>query len=342
LGADKKLVLPARRESDKQAITFGEIYGHDRQKAFLRAAVTAGRLAHAYLFHGCEGIGKKTMAGVFAAALLCDRGADEACGSCLACRKVKSGNHPDLIRMAAEGAFIKMQAVRELMAAMAFRPMEGGRRIFIIEDADRMHHTAANALLKTLEEPAAANVLLLVTAKPFLLPRTILSRCQQLRFSPLPRETVARFLREAAAVDENTARAIAAGAEGSIARARQLLGEDFLEARQEIMGRIADPGVGAPLERLALLRCLGRSKKDIPDRLSLLQSCFRDAMIWKETGDVAALAHADRRDDIRRLARLNTEDLLFNLETVAASLRSLEANANKSLTLEAMTFTLRL
>jgi len=323
-------------------MSFAEVYGHDRQKALLQAAIAGGRLAHAYLFHGRAGIGKKEVAEAFAAAILCDRGKDDACRACLACKKVRSGNHPDLIRVAPTGAFIKMQAVRELVGAMAFRPLEGGRRLFIIDDADRMHHTAANALLKTLEEPAAANILLLVTAKPFLLPRTIISRCQQLRFSPLPRETVARYLQTAAAVGEDTARTIAAGAEGSIARARQLLREDYLADTAGIMQHLAGDHAGDALQRLALLRHLGKSKKDIPDRLSLLQSCFRDALVWKELRQEDMLVHRDHRDVIRRLARLTTEDLLFNLENIAASLRALDANANKALTLEAMTFTLRL
>ncbi len=323
-------------------MSFADIYGHDRQKALLQAAVAGGRLAHAYLFHGGAGIGKKAVAEAFAAAVLCGRGEGDACRACLACKKVKSGNHPDLIHVAPAGAFIKMQAVRELMGAMAFRPLEGGRRLFIIDDADRLHPAAANALLKTLEEPAAANILILVTAKPYLLPRTIISRCQQLRFSPLPRETLSRCLRETAAVDMGTARAIAASAEGSVARALQLLREDYLVDSVEMLKRLAADTAGAPLPRLALLRYLGRSRKDLADKLLLLQSCFRDAMIWKELRQENMLVHREHRDDIRRLARLTTAELLFNLETVAASLRALEANANKALTLEAMTFTLRL
>ena len=195
------------------------VYGHERQKEQLGAAIASGRLAHAYLFHGRDGIGKKEVAKAFATAVLCGKGRPEACNACRSCKKVKSGNHPDLITVKPDGAFIKMQAVRELIGIMAFRPMEGGRRLFLIDDADRLHPAAANALLKTLEEPAAANIIILITAKPYLLPRTIISRCQQLRFRPLRRETVARFLEEQAGLEATVARALAASAEGSIARA---------------------------------------------------------------------------------------------------------------------------
>ncbi len=321
---------------------FGDIYGHDRQKDLLQAAVAGGRLAHAYLFCGREGIGKQAVAAAFAAAVLCARKTPDACGACLSCKKVNSGNHPDLIRVRPEGVFIKLQAVRELIGAMAFRPLEGGRRVFIIDEADRMHQVAANALLKTLEEPAAANILILVTAKPYLLPRTIVSRCQQLRFNPLRQETVSRFLEEQNGLDPAVAAAIAAGAEGSIARALQLRREDYLADREGILQRLAAAGAGTPLQRLALFRYLGRSKKDLVDKLGLLQSCFRDALVWKELEDEGRLVHGDRKELIRDVARLSTEDLLFNMDAVNASLRALEANANKLLTLEAMTFTLRL
>jgi len=319
-----------------------DVYGHERQKEQLGAAITNGRLAHAYLFHGRDGIGKKGVAKAFAAAVLCGKGRPEACDACLSCKKVKSGNHPDLIMVKPDGAFIKMQAVREMIGAMAFRPLEGGRRLFLIDDADRLHPAAANALLKTLEEPAAANIIILITAKPYLLPRTIISRCQQLRFRPLRRETIARFLEEQAGLEAAAARALAASAEGGIARALQLQQEDYLADREGILKRLAAEQADAPLPRLALFRYLGKSKKEIPDKLTLLQSCFRDALVWKELRDRGMLVHGDHLDQVRGIARLTTDDLLFNLDSIAASIRALEANANKLLTLEAMTFTLRL
>ncbi len=319
-----------------------DVYGHERQKEQLGAAITNGRLAHAYLFHGRDGIGKKGVAKAFAAAVLCGKGRPEACDACLSCKKVKSGNHPDLIMVKPDGAFIKMQAVREMIGAMAFRPLEGGRRLFLIDDADRLHPAAANALLKTLEEPAAANIIILITAKPYLLPRTIISRCQQLRFRPLRRETIARFLEEQAGLEAAAARALAASSEGGIARALQLQQEDYLADREGILKRLAAEQADAPLPRLALFRYLGKSKKEIPDKLTLLQSCFRDALVWKELRDRGMLVHGDHLDQVRGIARLTTDDLLFNLDSIAASIRALEANANKLLTLEAMTFTLRL
>ncbi|MFA5182257.1 MAG: DNA polymerase III subunit delta' [Syntrophales bacterium] len=323
-------------------MSFQDIYGHEKQIALLKSALTGGRLAHAYLFHGREGIGKKAAAMAFAEAILCERKEAEACRACLSCKKTGHGNHPDLITIAAEGAFIKIQAIKDLLHMIAFRPLEGGRRLFIIDEADRMNQTAANALLKTLEEPSPANILVLITSKPYTLPRTILSRCQQIRFSPLRQETVAAYLEKRETLAPETAGMIAAAAEGSIQRALQLNQDDYLVDRKAVMGHIAADHSGDPLRRLSLLRYLGKDKKDVPEKLSILLSCFRDALIWKELPGNQAPVNSAEKDDLQAMTRLTTNDILSNLQTVSASIRALEYNANKLLTLEAMTFTLRL
>jgi DNA polymerase III subunit delta' len=323
-------------------MSFQDIYGHEKQLTLLKSAITGGRLAHAYLFHGREGIGKKAAALAFAEAILCDRKQAEACNTCLSCKKTGHGNHPDLITIAAEGTFIKIQAVKDLLHMMAFRPLEGGRRLFIIDEADRMNQTAANALLKTLEEPSPANILVLITSKPYILPRTILSRCQQIRFSPLRQETVAAYLENKESLAHETAGMIAAAAEGSIQRALQLKRDDYLADRKAVMGHIAVDHSGYPLQRLSLMRYLGKDKKDIPEKLSILLSCFRDALVWKELPGDRTPANSDEQDALQAITRLTTDDILYNLQTISASIRALEYNANKLLTLEAMTFTLRL
>lgn len=325
----------------KEKMLFRNIYGHEKQLALLKSAITGGRLAHAYLFHGREGIGKKAAAMAFAAAILCESNEGEACHACLSCKKIAHGNHPDLVTITAEGAFIKIQAIKDLLHMIAFRPLEGGRRLFIIDEADRMNQTAANALLKTLEEPSPANILVLITSKPYTLPRTILSRCQQLRFSPLRQETVRAYLEQKEALAAEAAGIIAAAADGSIQRALQLKEDDYLAYRKAVLGHIAASHAGEPLQRLSLLRYLGKEKKDVPEKLSLLLSCFRDALVWKELPGDRAPANSEEAA-IRAITRLTTEDILFNLQTISASIRALEHNANKLLTLEAMTFTLHL
>jgi DNA polymerase-3 subunit delta' len=202
-------------------MTFGEIYGHGKAIAILKTVIKKDRIAHAYLFYGMEGVGKRTTAAVFARALNC--GAENPpCGDCASCRRAEHKNHPDIVTITEEGPIIKIGTVKELMAQMKFRPREGRMRVFIMPEADRMNPAAANALLKTLEEPSAGNVLLLTSARPHALPMTILSRCQHLRFPPLPREEVARFLQEKKSIAPDAAAILAASSGGSIGKALEM------------------------------------------------------------------------------------------------------------------------
>src|SRR4030042_5250723 len=152
-------------------MTFKEIYGHEKPVAILRSAMAKNRIAHAYLFYGTEGVGKRTTASVFARALNCEE-ENPPCDACISCRKAERNTHPDIATITAEGQFIKIGAVKEVQEQMKFRPQEGRRRVLIMPEADRVNAAAANALVKTLEEPSAGNILLLTTSRPHALPMT--------------------------------------------------------------------------------------------------------------------------------------------------------------------------
>lgn len=325
-------------------MSYNAVIGHDRQIAILQNAIGRGRVAHAYLFHGMDGIGKRTVAFQFAKALLCRQGdANGSCDACPACLKIDRGNHPDVVSIAPEGAFIKVQAVKDMISAMAFRPLEGGKRIFIMDEADKMNITAANALLKTLEEPSAANILLLITSRPYQLPITILSRCQHLRFQPLSKEQVHRFLTERMSLDEASARALAASSGGSISRAQDLNQAAYLKIRNDTMDYLAAFQEDTPLNRLFFANFIGQDKKNIDDKVEILKTCFRDALVYGETGDGGMLINADREDAIKALAdRRAPRDMVWNLRVMDRLMRALEQNANKTLTLEAAVFRLAL
>ena len=320
------------------------VYGHEKEIAILQSAVKRDRIAHAYLFHGMEGIGKRTVAAAFAKALLCSH-ADgiDSCDRCPSCLKIDHGNHPDVLIVEADGAFIKVQAVREMMNAMVYRPTEGGKRIFIVDDADKMNATAANALLKTLEEPTPANILILVTSRPQQLPMTILSRCQPLRFQPLSRETVASFLRERMALDAETGGTLGAASGGSISRAIELNRDDYLKLRQDILDYLVVDREANPLNTLYFINFIGQDKKDLYDKLDILKTCFRDALIYRELGTKETLINADREDAIRAVVgRSTAKKMITNLRILDRLTRALEQNANKTLTLEAAMFRLAL
>jgi DNA polymerase III subunit delta' len=314
---------------------FSQIYGHEKPISILRSAMAGNRVAHAYLFHGMEGVGKRFAASVFARALNC-AGEDRPCGACASCRKASRRNHPHIIVIRAEGQFVKIGAIKELQARMAFRPDEG-KRVLILEEADRMNAAAANALLKTLEEPSAGNVLVLTTARSHALPMTILSRCQHLRFAPLPRAEVARFLREKEGLDAEAAEILAAASGGSIGRAVEMNKEDYLVLRNAILEHLAQDDPANPLKRLAFAVSFGTEREGILERLRILRNGYRDGLVLRETREEGQLTFRDRAEVIDRIAgRLSGRDLLRNIATITAAMNAIAYNANKPLTLEAM------
>ncbi|MCK9363960.1 MAG: DNA polymerase III subunit delta' [Syntrophales bacterium] len=314
---------------------FQQIYGHKKPLAILKSAMAANRVAHAYLFYGKEGVGKKTVASVFARALNCPA-ADPPCDVCPSCLKAEHKNHPNIIEIVAEGQFIKIAAVREIMATMAFRP-EDGKRVFILQDADKMNAPAANALLKTLEEPSADNVLILTSARPHALPVTILSRCQALRFAPLQKTEVASFLREQQGFGEAEADAIAAASLGSIGDAIEMKKEDYMTVRNGILKRLAEDDPADLIKRLAFARRLGTEREEITQRLQIMQNAYRDSLILKETGESEMLLFKDWEAAISALAaRLSGREILKNMAVVGRAMDAISRNSNKTLTLEAM------
>jgi DNA polymerase-3 subunit delta' len=317
-------------------MTFSEIYGHEKPIAILRSAMTRNRIAHAYLFYGADGIGKRTTAAVFAGALNCEA-QNPPCGVCRSCRKAGRNTHPDIVTVTAEGQFIKIGAVKAIQEQMKFRPQEGMRRVLIMPEADRMNATAANALLKTLEEPSAANILLLTTSRPHALPTTILSRCQHLRFTPLPRETVARFLREKETLEASVAEALASSSGGSIGKALEMSRGDYLTLRNGILEALAVEHPADPLRRLSFAGRFGTEREEILDRLHILRTCYRDALVFRETGETERLIYRDRASVIRALAeRLPGRELLSGMAAVEEAMRAIDQNANKSLTLDVL------
>ena len=321
-------------------MTFEDIYGHEKPIAILKSAMAGNRISHAYLFYGMEGIGKRTTASVFARALNCE-GATPPCDACPSCRKAEHGNHPDIVTVTADGQFIKIGTVKELQEQMKFRPGEGCRRVFIIPEADRMNAPAANALLKTLEEPSAANILLLTTSRSHALPMTILSRCQHLRFNPLPRSEVSRFLKEKADMDDTAADVLAASSGGSIGRALEMSRDNYLTLRNGILEHLATHNPADALGRLAFAGRFGTEREEILERLGILRTCYRDALVYRETAEAERLIFQDQAVLIGALAgRLSGRDLLRNIAAIEAAANAIDQNGNKPLTLEAMVFKL--
>jgi DNA polymerase-3 subunit delta' len=240
-----------------------------------------------------------------------------------------------------EGQFIRIQEIRALQNQMRFKPFEDGKRVFILVDAERMNSAAANALLKTLEEPAPSNILILVSSRPHQLPLTILSRCQSLRFSPLRRDQIASCLMEQQKMDRETASVLAASAAGSIGRALKLHKDAYLKVRDDIIRKITAFRKEDPIGVLSLVDVLGKEREVLLEGLDILRTWYRDILVYRETGETEKLFHRDCLDAVKICAeRMAVPDILQNIRTVSRAFSAIERNANKQLTLETMLFRL--
>lgn len=233
------------------------IHGHDRVVELLKRSAAQGRLAGTYLFVGPEGIGKRTFALKLAQALLCSRAEEVAldpCQQCNACIQVRAQTHPDLhIVSRPEGrSTVPLELLlgpperrmqEGLCHSIALRPFAGRRKVAIIDDADYLAAEGANALLKTLEEPPAGAVLILIGTSPEKQLPTIRSRCQTIRFHPLPPAVVARLLVETGTVsDAEEAARLAAYSAGSLTVARELADPELWSFRQRLLPALARIG----------------------------------------------------------------------------------------------------
>lgn len=334
-------------------MSFKDIFGHEKQIRILQSAALRNRPSHAYLFYGMEGIGKRTVAETFAKALNCENREASAqgivpgdndfdsCDRCPSCFKADRKNHSDIITVKADGQFIRIREIRDVQEQMKFAPLEGKMRIFIMVDADRMNSVSANALLKTLEEPSRFNLLILLTSSPHQLPVTILSRCQPVRFNPLNRDTVVSFLQKRLSMEAERARTIAFSSAGSIGKALEMNDDSYMTIMDEILRIILTDHKKEPLKFLSTINSFGQDREDITDRLNILMTGYRDALIYKETGSDQHIIHQQCTDIVKAAAHgLSGREILENIRSVDRAMDAIDRNANKKLTLEVLLFKL--
>ncbi len=332
----------------------GQIQGQSHAVEAIRRAFVSGRLHHAYLFAGPDGVGKGLLATAYVSALLCpQRGAQgDACSTCSTCLRVRAGSHPDVHRVARrekdDGGLepqIKIEAVRDLQHALSFKPFEANYRVVIIYEADRMNASTANALLKTLEEPGANTHFVLITALPNLLLPTILSRCQRIRFAPLSRAFVAAHLSRECELDPVMADLVAGLAEGSIGKGRALCKSELLAERAALLARVegrdeddvALPSIRRVPEALSLAESLAGRKAELPFFFQLVRTWYRDVMLSQAGMRDEQLVHRDRAALVhKRASELKSADVLERLVRVNDTERALDQAANVRLSLETL------
>jgi len=311
---------------------FSRIIGHGRIVSLLRRSLETGKLSHAYLFDGIDGTGMKDTALALVEAVFCN--GTDGCGECISCQKVAGLRHPDLHLVQPDGAFIKIDQIRNLQKELSFRPYEARKKACIIEDAERMNPSAANAFLKTLEEPPGEALLILLTSHAESLLPTIRSRCQHLRFAALPTETIEAHLRESGA-EPDPSRVAAALAGGDLARARELLSVDRLQARKLFLERAANLSHAEIVPLFAAAEEYAVDKQIALDLIEILRLFWRDILLVR-TG-CSGITNSDLLPLVREKAdRHSLEEIIEKLEGITRVRQALTRNANPRLSLEVL------
>jgi DNA polymerase III subunit delta' len=326
------------------------LIGHDAALQALQRALTSERPPHAWLFTGPEGIGKLTAALEFAAALNCTS-SPKPCGECHNCRATLSRNHPDVEVVAPGGICdepehrdhsdsrdLRICQIRRLEKVLSLSAYSGGRRVAIVDSADTLHVEAANAFLKTLEEPPAGSVIILLAEREERLPDTVLSRCQKLAFRPVNREAILDTLIERGA-EPDEAVAITAASRGKIGWAlRALEDPSLLEERGEMLDEAVRLAHAGRLDRFSWAKEAEGRAPGLRERylreLTLWEGWWRDVLLFGSGANEGA-ENTDREPQLRDEGKLYpASEIVTFLRTLGQTKEYLFANVDPQLALE--------
>ena len=322
---------------------FNSIIGQNEVKNSLKKSLSEDRVGHAYIFSGPAGMGKKTIAHIFAGLLLCENPQDgAACGRCTPCLLFNNGSNPDYHRINPEEASIGVDLIREIQGDVAIKPMYSKRKVYVIEDSVKMTEQAQNCLLKTFEEPPSYVVVILLTTNYEMLLETIRSRAQRLNFRRYTYEQVCQAVTESGGGGSIVE--LAAGySDGNIGMALELVGSgEFTLLRSRIFDLLAGVAKGkfdAVLEFTAFME----ENKDSTDLiLDIMLLYYRDLLVMCETGNEKMLINSDKKDMICNNARMYcSRRVIDNTTAVEAARRALKQNANYQLVIDNMLIKLR-
>lgn len=324
---------------------FNDIIGQDAIKGHLMAAIEQNKISHAYIIAGERYSGKEFIAKIYAAAMLCDDEADRPCGKCPNCIKSFSDNNPDIINVVHDKPnVISVEDIRsQVNNSVAIKPYGGKRKIYIINDAEKMNMQAQNALLKTLEEPPEYVTILLLTANMDELLPTILSRCVILSMRPVRDKEVKKFLMEEVEIPDYKADICVAFARGNIGKAKLLArNEDFDNIRGQAVSLMKNISNMEVTDLMQAVKSVTEYKVQIQDFFDIMTVWYRDVLLFKATADANNLIFREEIQYIKKAADLTSyEQLQDIIDALEKAKRRLEANVTFETTMELLFLTIK-
>jgi DNA polymerase-3 subunit delta' len=323
---------------------FNGIIGQGKVIGSLKRALAENRVGHAYIFSGPDGIGKKTIARIFAGLLLCEDPKDGAsCGSCIPCRMYENGSNPDYHAVACDEASIGVDLIRQMQSDVAIKPMYSKRKVYIIEDASKMTEQAQNCLLKTFEEPPPYVVIILLSNNYDALLETIRSRAQRINFSKYTYEQVYQAVMQKYAGVAKQVELAVSYADGNIGIALELAGSGELSIlRDKTLELVTCAARGETDKILEFETFLDDNKESIGLILDILLLYYRDLLVMSETGNENILINSDKKDMILKNVRMySNRRILSSIAAVEEIRRAVKQNANYQLSMDKLLIKIR-
>lgn len=324
---------------------FADIIGHEQIISHLKNAIAADKISHAYILNGPDKAGKKMLAEAFAMTLQCEAHGDEPCMECHSCKQAVGHNQPDIIYVTHEKPnTLSVEDIRtQLVNDIEVKPYSSKYKVYIIDEAEKMNPQAQNAMLKTIEEPPAYAVILLLTTNADSFLPTILSRCVTLNIKVVPDAKIKKYLMEECHVPDYQADVCVAFAQGNVGKAMALAASDeFKELKAsavQLLKRIHDIEL---YEFKEAIKQISDYKLEINDYFDIMMIWFRDILLYKATTDANGLIFKDEVYDIKQQASKSSysgiETILEGLEKAKVRLK---ANVNFDLVIELLLLTLK-
>lgn len=317
-------------------MSFKDIYGHEEVIAFFKNVIRNNNLSHSYIFDGLNGIGKKHFAINLSKIIFCKNDAFDACEICDQCKKINHGNHLDFLVIEPDGASIKNEQIKDFQEFLSYKPNESKKKIVIINNSNLMTVSAQNTILKILEDPPAYALIIFISKNSNQLLETIQSRCQIIRFNPLKREVIEKYLIDQYHLDEKSSEFIANFSNGNLSKANKAAeDEEFLAIREQVIDYTNELLLSKKIKSIQGIEILQKNKKDIELIFDIMIGWIRDILIVQRTNDYDIVMNRDKIDSIKKHAyRLVDRDLVSIIQLIEETVKNIEMNVNFKLAID--------